>query len=449
MDYLDLNQGALAPVTDECICNNLSVEGEIPRDLNGMLVRNGPNPFSGKFSGQGVLSWWPEAAMLHAIKFADGNVLEYRNKWVRTRKWADFFDARQTPLLLDTNPNVNVISHGDTLLALAEGGPPVVVDAALETSGQWTAQTEFTRGMTAHPKIDPVTKELITFHAHWSEPFLRYGVIDAKGVEIVNMEIDIPAPAMMHDMAVTETYSILLDLGVGYDFSLLKKGYRIPVCWQDARVSRLGIVPRHGGEVSWLEITPCFIQHVVNAYDAEAEVIVLDAVRYPWYFKIDPQTREFTPDPLGELWRYTINLQQRTVHEEQLIESNIELPRINELHTGRYNRYSYAVEQPTATEMRGIIRYDALTTTMQRHSIDAGDNNSEPIFVPDCNGTAEDDGWLLVSVYRQATDSNEIRILDARNISGKALATISLGRRIPAGFHGAWIAMGEETGWGH
>ena len=148
MDYLDLNQGALAPVTDECICNNLSVEGEIPRDLNGVLVRNGPNPFSGKFNGQGVLSWWPEAAMLHAIKFADGNVLEYRNKWVRTRKWADFFDARQTPLLLDTNPNVNVISHGDTLLALAEGGPPVVVDAALETSGQWTAQTEFTRGMT-------------------------------------------------------------------------------------------------------------------------------------------------------------------------------------------------------------------------------------------------------------------------------------------------------------
>jgi carotenoid cleavage dioxygenase len=240
-------------------------------------------------------------------------------------------------------------------------------------------------------------------------------------------------------MAVTETHSIFLDLNVGYDFSMLKRGYRIPVCWQEARQSRLGVVPRHGGKITWLEIEPCFIQHVVNAYDVENGVIVLDVVRYPWYFKMNLQTQGFLPDPLGILWRYRIDLSQGKVTEKQLGDRNIELPRINESHTGRYNRYLYAVEQPTTAEMRGIIRYDAKTGVTQQHAVDAGDQNSEPVFVPRGNGEKEDDGWLLASVYRKASNTNEIRILDARNLSAPALATIALGRRIPAGFHGAWI----------
>jgi carotenoid cleavage dioxygenase len=49
---------------------------------------------------------------------------------------------------------------------------------------------------------------------------------------------------MMHDMAITESRSILMDLSVGYDFSMLEQGYRIPIRWQDARQSRLGAVQR-------------------------------------------------------------------------------------------------------------------------------------------------------------------------------------------------------------
>ena len=52
--------------------------------------------------------------------------------------------------------------------------------------------------------------------------------------------------------------------------------------------------------------------------------------------------------------------------------------------------------------------------------------------------TAEDDGWLLACVYRRATDTSDVVILDARDIR-EPVATVSLPRRIPAGFHGAWI----------
>ena len=74
---------------------------------------------------------------------------------------------------------------------------------------------------------------------------------------------------MMHDMAITATHSILLDLNVAYDFSMLSRGYRMPLRWDDDRKARLGVIPRHGGKMRWFEVAPCFIQHVVNAYDAD------------------------------------------------------------------------------------------------------------------------------------------------------------------------------------
>ena len=56
MSMPDLNQGALAPVADEVERSSLAVTGEVPRELNGTLIRNGPNPYGGRFEGQGVLS---------------------------------------------------------------------------------------------------------------------------------------------------------------------------------------------------------------------------------------------------------------------------------------------------------------------------------------------------------------------------------------------------------
>ncbi len=89
---IDLNAGALAPVTDEVDAVDLRMTGAIPRDLNGVLVRNGPNPLRGRFDGGGVLSWWPEDAMLHAITFGDGRATRYRNRWARTQRWARVYD---------------------------------------------------------------------------------------------------------------------------------------------------------------------------------------------------------------------------------------------------------------------------------------------------------------------------------------------------------------------
>ncbi|KWA33468.1 carotenoid oxygenase family protein [Burkholderia territorii] len=419
MTTFDLNRGAIAPVADEINVVDLRVTGTIPPELDGTLLRNGPNPPGGRFDGNDVLSWWPEAAMLHAIAFERGRAAGYRNRWARTRRWANVHAPEQAPHLPDTNPNVNVVQHAGELLALAEGGAPLAITAALDTLGAPARHPAFDGAMTAHPKVDPATGELILFRADWRAPWLRYGVADAHGVQRVDLAVDLRAPSMMHDLAITETRSLLLDLNVGYDFAMLKQGHRMPLRWHDDRDARIGVIPRHGGDVHWFGIEPCFIQHVVNAYDCDASCIVLDAVRYPWFLRLDARTGRFAGNPVGELWRYVIDTANGLIDEGPLADGGI--------------------EQPNNAEMRGVMRFDHVRGTTTRYAVPAGDQNGEPVFVPRPGGTDEDDGWLLVMVYRAATDTSDVVILDARAIDAAPVATVHLPRRVPAGFHGAWV----------
>ncbi|WP_144114057.1 carotenoid oxygenase family protein, partial [Paraburkholderia sp. BCC1886] len=117
----------------------------------------------------------------------------------------------------------------------------------------------------------------------------------------------------------------------------------------------------------------------------------------------------------------------------------LELPRIDKRRTGRAYRYCYAVEQPSLDEMRGIVRLDVLTGEVMRHAVPPGDQNSEPVFVPLAGSSEDDDGWVLACVYRAATDTSDVVVLDARRLDAEPVATVHLPVRIPAGFHGAWL----------
>ena len=443
MEQLDLNSGALAPVATEIELAQLPVIGTIPAGLSGTLIRNGPNPLNGAFEGSGVLAWWPEAAMLHAIELnGSGASPNYRNRWVRTHNWATHNNAPNPDAFPATNPNVNLISHAGELLALAEGGAPVAINTQLASLGPATRHPGLADAVTAHPKIDPRTGELMSFRANWEAPFLSYNVHSSTGEALHSTTIDVPEPAMMHDMAITATHSLFFDLNVAYDFSLFAKGYRIPICWQDARTSRLGIIPRTGNnsETRWITIKPCFIQHVINAYDHNDNTIVLDVMRYPHYLQLDESGDGFLPDPLATPWRYTIDLQSGAIQETQLHALNMELPRINDHFTGLPYRYAYAVEQPSTEEMRGICKLDVSNGTVTRFELPPDDQNSEPVFVADPNGHDEDSGWVISCVYRAKTHTTDVVILDAKNIDAGPLATVRLPCRIPAGFHGLWLA---------
>ena len=73
--------GAFAPIArEQVITDGLETEGEVPADLNGLYVRNGPNR---RFEAPGRYHWFDGDGMLQAVRFKRGRV-EYRNRWVMT-----------------------------------------------------------------------------------------------------------------------------------------------------------------------------------------------------------------------------------------------------------------------------------------------------------------------------------------------------------------------------
>ena len=82
--------GSYAPVHAEIDGACELIAGEVPRDLHGLLVRNGPNP---KYEPKGRYHWFDGDGMLHAFHIENGSV-RYRNRWVRTRGLAKEDAAR-------------------------------------------------------------------------------------------------------------------------------------------------------------------------------------------------------------------------------------------------------------------------------------------------------------------------------------------------------------------
>ena len=49
------------------------------------------------------------------------------------------------------------------------------------------------------------------------------------------------------------------------------------------------------------------------------------------------------------------------------------------------------------------------------------------------------DGWLLTVVWRAATNTSDLAVLNATDIASGPVALVHLGHRVPDGFHGNWV----------
>ena len=65
-------EGNFAPVTEEVTAFDLPVEGELPKELNGRYLRNGPNPFSDVDNGSH--HWFVGAGMVHGLRLREGQL---------------------------------------------------------------------------------------------------------------------------------------------------------------------------------------------------------------------------------------------------------------------------------------------------------------------------------------------------------------------------------------
>jgi carotenoid cleavage dioxygenase len=438
-------RGNFAPVRDERTDDvELPVTGVIPPDLDGRLLRNGPNPALIP-ADERDYHWLGGDGMVHAVSLAGGRATGYRNRWVRTRALAAKLETPPPPgpgEPIDGPANTHVIRHGGVTLALGGTGFPHALSSDLGRARIHDFDGQLASPMTAHPAVDPDTGELIFFGTDvFGPPFLRYHVADAAGTLVRTEAIEIPRATLMHDFGVTASRVVFLDLPVLFDLELATAGRPVPYRWWPDAGARVGVMPRRGGsaDIRWIGIDPVYVSHVVNCYD-RGDTVVMDVVRYDRAFDTGPG--EVIASGLPALVRWTIDLDALRVTQQQLDDVPVELPRIDDRVAGSPHRYAYGTrlgDRPDNPTMRGLIKYDLGRDESTR--FDPGEHRSpgEAVFVPAVDGRGEDEGWVLTVVYDVSRDASDLVILDATSFAGPPVATVHLPARVPYGLHGSWI----------
>jgi carotenoid cleavage oxygenase len=373
--------------------------------------------------------------------------------------------------------NTNVIGHAGKTLALIEAGIACYeLTDELDTVGVYDFDGTLTGGYTAHPKRDPKPHEL---HAVSYTPYagnkVQYSVIDTDDRARRTVDITVGGSPMMHDFSMTEKYLVFYDLPGTFDVSVAAamtvpcgmrlsarlmlsaligrvpipdpiaaripspkpSDRRIPYSWNPRYPARIGVMPRDGADadVRWFDVEPCYVFHPMNAYD-DGDTIVLDVVRNPKMFDRDRTGPNEGPPP----WTVGRSTSPTGKFANPAFDDRAqEFPRIDERLVGKRHRYGY-----TPTVLEGVegddtlLKHDFVRNCTESRSFGSGKALGEFVFHPSSPDAVEDDGVLMGFVYDRLTDRSELAIIDAQTLHD--IASIKLPHRVPAGFHGNWVA---------
>ena len=434
-------QGNFLPVKDEVTGFDLPVEGALPPELAGIYARQSANPITGE-----SVHWFLGDGMVHGIRLENGRAAWYRNRYVKT----PYLDDPNAQRVSETGhmdrtvskANTHILRHAGRLLALEEGSFPYAVDGELETLGFVDFDGQLETAFTAHPKICPVSGEMLAFGYGQLPPYLVYHRISPDGKLVQSEEIEVGGPTMMHDFAISERYAIFMDLPVVFDLEAALRG-TMPFHWSDDYPTRMGIMPRTGtnADVKWFDVNPCFIFHTLNAWE-EGNSVVLDACRFDEIWREAGDMSGVLGKP--RLNRFTFDLDSGSVKEETLDDRALEFPRVANDRIGQKNRFGFMLDVGTRDDgspnFAGVVKFDQQTGKSETHTYGERFSSSEPCFVSAAAAAPDsDEGWIMSYVHDENTNETSFTVLDATDLSADPVARVKLPQRVPYGFHGSWL----------
>lgn len=349
------------------------IYGSLPRCLDGTYIRNGPNP---QLIPNGPQHYLDGDGMVHCIRISRGRAT-FCSRYVKTNKYLSENQARSfiVPNVIGgmkgCGPfvarvalfyarvmlgqydigkgigvaNTNLAFFGGSLYALCESDLPYELklkeNGDIITVGRHDFNGKLSMNMTAHPKVDPDTKEAFAFRYWATYPYITYFRFDANG----NKQTDVPIFSMKessltHDLAITQKYAIICDVQLGASpMNVIYAGSLLSV--DKAKVPRIGLLPRYASdesEIKWFDVPGFNIFHAVNAWDETDEqgneVVVLVAPN------ISPLERFFDRVDLiqASMEKVTIHIGTGLVSRQTLSTDNMEFPVINPAYISKKNR---------------------------------------------------------------------------------------------------------------
>ena len=203
--------------------------------------------------------------------------------------------------------NTALYYHDGRALVTCESGPPMRIElpglgtvgwyngrksegdkasshAPKSTFGGSGALGWFREWVTAHPRVDPETKELILYHNTFVPPFLHYSILQStydgatgkdtlpKRKHLLNKPVPgMKSAKMMHDFAVAKDHTIIMDVPLSLDPLNLAKNKPV-IAYDPKGRTRFGVFPRYEpNEIRWFETNPCCIFHSANTWSTTVQ----------------------------------------------------------------------------------------------------------------------------------------------------------------------------------
>lgn len=484
------NYHGYRPVRHELSHSTVRVTGALPKDLDGVYLRNGTNA---QFEDSRVRAHaFCGAGMIHQVQIRDG-VATYSNFYVRNPRFEiekragreiflDFTDMagggraalqklrsvqtkRAQGLIPDLSPlelitnSTSIRYHSGKLYCLQEHGYAFVldtkqVDGRLVMDGNGRLETwagEWEGPFSAHPRFDPITNDMYNLSIDASRNIVAGLITDGMRHSQATVHSYNPAePALswLHDFFLTENYLIFPDGSVRVDMSRLDTSSGSIFNFDHDYPLRWGVIPRkfkQGDAVRFFTTAePALVWHVINAWERPSpttgapEIVLFSPCFSSYPSDIPIHTPE---EPPARVKKWVLDLDSGTVAEEKLlIDHGYERPSLNLEYVARESQYCYLLDEHGDGYMgKGVLKYDMVNERELGYFDYADMYGGEALFVPRKNSSGEDDGYLLDLLMGEF--KADLLVLDAKTM--KEQARLQLPERVPFGVHATWLGSTE------
>lgn len=474
-----VNEAVFRSQPEEHRLSDLQVEGEVPRDLRGTLLRSGPGLME---VGGDTLNFFDGHALIGGATFEDGAV-RFRSRYVRTplyeaekaagrmtkrrlftnrpSRWSNLF-----ALELGNNAMHDVQAWGDRVYAGFDFGHFALDGRTLDTIGpeRWGGAVRAGEEMAPMPYRDPASGRLIGWiktPGGVRPDKLRFVELD-DAMRVVRETAPVvldTSPAVVHDQRATASWYVATQMAGR--LAPAKALWGAATVWEslvmaEGATADLLLVPR-GGEARLVRVPMPGVSiafHVINAFD-DGDHVVVDVVGLdgPVCFQgagsaahlgrtgtvrfasAQPRPRRFVVDPKRGV----------LVSAQLLGTVSLEAPEVADAVHGRPYRYLWgpapgdAIDPPDPGAyvfFNALARVDLTTGASSVWQAPVGTLVSPPAFVARAGATQEGDGWLLA--YTLSEGGAAVVVLDAAAVERGPVASVALGVHLPGVSHTRW-----------
>lgn len=431
------------------------VHGRAPAGLEGALFRNGPGKF--RRPGGAVTHWFDGDGMMRAFRVRDGQAtLEARFADTPKRRHETALDAVVTPgfgtagdaraqvgSANDANSaNTAVMTAGNEVWALWEGGSPLAMDAGDLSTRGFVALRDDLKGMPfqAHPRYAP---DGSIWNIGLDGDRMIVWALNADRSLNRAQVVELPRASYMHDFTATERSLVIVLQPWVFD----RRGmpFASQFAWRPELGTQVLVLDKADLSRRRLYELPAFSYfHLGDAWEEADGTIRFDvAAGKDVAFAIEGarvmvQGHGVVAGDPAQLGLITLHGDGRA----EMVSSGItaEFPRSDPRRAGlaRTRTVHVAGERGGRPLATGLAVHD--WSTGRSDAFDFGETQvmEEAVYVPRPGRSGETEAWLVAPSINLSEGVTELHVFDAGNVAAGPLATWRAEVALPAGFHGIW-----------